>query len=250
MKIYNPAADKNENILIYGAPGVGKTHLACTIAESKQTLLFDVDLGARTLNNLPKEVTKNIIPIQYTQFSDLNEIYQMLANNNTTEDWNKFFKSKNIDIVIEKPFEAIIIDSLSELQRKMELELSSNTLSDLKDFKPLRIQDWGAIMSLTETIVADAFGSLPIIFIATAHEQMIVNEDTGETVGTPKLRGKLAFDIGKHFDFMGRLTFAKTGQRVLFTKTKMKWQAKTRGNHDDVLVDPSMKDIIKERGNE
>ena len=250
MIAYDKDRDKNNHtILLYGSPGAGKTYLASEIAKTKHTLLFDIDLGAKTIHNLPKEIEENIVTIQYTAFSDLQQIYQMISANNTADEWNKFFEVKKMNIKIDRPFEAIIIDSLSELQRQMELELSQdsmiNMLKNPKDIKPLRIQDWGAILSLTEMIVADAFGSLPITFIATAHEQMIENEATGEVAGTPKLRGKLAFDIGKHFDFMGRLTFARTGQRVLYTKTEKKWQAKTRWDHDAVIVNPRMEDIIR-----
>mgnify|MGYP001350165379 CR=1 FL=1 len=248
MKIFQPGQSKNDNILIYGAPGSGKTHLACLAARERKTLLFDVDHGAKTIENLPKEVQENIVPIQYTKFSDLNEIYQMLAKNNTAEKWTEFFKKKGIDLKIDKPFEVVILDSLSELQRQMELELRNESLDDKlrnpKNIGPLRIQDWGAISELTETVVSDAFGSLPITFICTAHEQMVENEDTGETAGTPKLRGKLAFDIGKHFDLVGRLTFARSGQRILITRTEKKWQAKTRGQHDPIIVEPDINDIL------
>lgn len=248
MKIFQPGQSKNDNILIYGAPGSGKTHLACLAARERKTLLFDVDHGAKTIENLPKEVQENIVPIQYTKFSDLNEIYQMLAKNNTAEKWTEFFKKKGIDLKLDRPFEVVILDSLSELQRQMELELRNETLDDKlrnpKNIGPLRIQDWGAISELTETVVSDAFGSLPITFICTAHEQMVENEDTGETTGTPKLRGKLAFDIGKHFDLVGRLTFARSGQRILITRTEKKWQAKTRGQHDPIIVEPDINDIL------
>ena len=241
--------DPNMNILVYGAPGSGKTHLAAELAEEYQTLLFDIDRGAMTTLNLPKKVQDNLVVIQYTEFKDLDTIYQMLANNNTVDKWNKFFKRQGIDITIEKPFEAVIIDSLSELQRQMETELSQNdfnkSMRSITDIKPLRIQDWGAISSLTESVVADAFGRLPLIFVATAHEQMIENENMEEVFGTPKLRGKLAFDIGKHADIMGRLTIAKTGQRVLYTKSEKKWQAKSRSPLDPVIVNPKLTEIIK-----
>lgn len=248
MQIFQPGQSTNDNILIYGAPGSGKTHLACLAARERKTLLFDVDHGAKTIENLPKEAQKNIVPIQYTKFSDLNEIYQMLAKNNTAEKWTALFKKKGIDLKLDRPFEVVILDSLSELQRQMELELRNESLDDKlrnpQNIGPLRIQDWGAVSELTETVVSDAFGSLPITFICTAHEQMVENEDTGETAGTPKLRGKLAFDIGKHFDFMGRLTFARSGQRVLITRTEKKWQAKTRGQHEPVIIEPDIKDIL------
>lgn len=248
MRLFDPNQNNYSNILIYGAPGTGKTHLACLAARDKKTLLFDIDHGARTIENLPKEIQKNIIPIQYTKFSDLNEIYQMFAKNNTADQWTTFFKKKGIDIKLDRPFEVIILDSLSELQRQMELELRNESLDEKlknpQNIGSLRIQDWGAVSELTETVVSDAFGSLPIIFICTAHEQMVENEDTGETAGTPKLRGKLAFDIGKHFDFMGRLTFARSGQRVLITRTEKKWQAKTRGQHKPVIIEPDIKDIL------
>ena len=132
----------------------------------------------------------------------------------------------------------------------MERELSATTLSDkmssIQNIKPLRIQDWGAVSDLTESVVADAFGRLPLVFVATAHEQMIENENMEEVFGTPKLRGKLAFDIGKHFDLMGRLTTAKTGQRVLYTKPEKKWQAKSREKTDGVIVNPNLNKIIEE----
>lgn len=234
--------------MIYGAPGVGKTHIAASIAKDYQTLLFDIDLGAGTVNNLPKEVQDNLVILQYTEFKDLNTIYQMLLKNNTPEQWNKFFKQNGLDITIDKPFEAVIIDTLSELQRHMEAELSTTNLQqkmqDLTNIKPLRIQDWGAVSDLTEAVVADAFGRLPLIFIATAHEQMIENEDLEEHFGVPKLRGKLAFDIGKHFDLMGRLAFARSGQRVLFTKEEKRWQAKTRGKLDPIIINPDLVKIV------
>src|SRR5699024_422644 len=248
IQIFQPDQTTSDNILIYGTPGSGKTHLACLAARERKTLLFDIDNGAKTIENLQKEAQKNIVTIQYTKFSDLNEIYQMLAKNNTAEKWTAFFKKKGIDLKIDKPFEVVILDSLSELQRQMELELRNESLDDKlrnpQNIGPLRIQDWGAVSELTETVVSDAFGSLPITFICTAHEQMVENENTGETAGTPKLRGKLAFDIGKHFDFMGRLTFARSGQRVLITRTEKKWQAKTRGQHDPIIVEPDINDIL------
>ena len=242
--------DPNMNILVYGAPGSGKTHLAAEIASKRMTLLYDIDLGASTVNKFPKEIRDNLVILQHTEFADLNKIYQMLLTNNTAEKWNQFFVKSKINIKIDKPFEVVIIDSLSELQRQMERELSAATLSDklssIQNIKPLRIQDWGAISDLTESVVADAFGRLPLIFVATAHEQMIENENMEEVFGTPKLRGKLAFDIGKHFDLMGRLTTAKTGQRVLYTKPEKKWQAKSREKTDGVIVNPNLNKIIEE----
>lgn len=240
--------DKLKNILIYGAPGSGKTHLTCGIAKDKLTLLFDIDNGAGTIRNIPSDIQKNIIPLVYTEFKDLNNIYIMLKDKNTPEQWNKFFKDNNLTIKIDRPFEAVIIDSLSELQRKMTLELSPDSIEDSfkepSKMKPLRIQDWGSVTKLMELVVSDSFGSLPLIFICTAHEQMIENDLIGETFGIPKIKGGLAYDIGKYFDLMGRLAFARTGQRVLYTKTQKKWQAKTRGKHEPVIVEPTMEDIL------
>ena len=242
--------DPNMNILVYGAPGSGKTHLAAEIASKRMTLLYDIDLGASTINKFPKEIKDNLVILQHTEFADLNKIYQMLLKNNTAEKWNQFFAQNKIDIKIDRPFEVVILDSISELQRHMERELSATTLSDkmssIQNIKPLRIQDWGAVSDLTESVVADAFGRLPLVFVATAHEQMIENENMEEVFGTPKLRGKLAFDIGKHFDLMGRLTTAKTGQRVLYTKPEKKWQAKSREKTDGVIVNPNLNKIIEE----
>lgn len=240
---------KKETILLYGQPGSGKTYLAGTVAEKYYTLFFDVEHGSKTLQNLPEETQDNIIVLEYTDFSDLNEVYKRLSKHNTKEEWDKFFKIKGLDIQVKKPFEAVVLDSLSDLQRQMEKELSNTSvttaLASPQNVGTLRIQDWGAVSTLTEMVVADAFGNLPMIFITTAHEQVNINSETGNIIlGHPKLRGQLAQDIGKHFNFVGRLGFAKTGQRVVFTKTANGFQAKTRGNQEPIMINPKMKDII------
>ena len=96
--------DPNMNILVYGAPGSGKTHLAAEIASKRMTLLYDIDLGASTINKFPKEIKDNLVILQHTEFADLNKIYQMLLKNNTAEKWNQFFAKNRIDIKIDRPF--------------------------------------------------------------------------------------------------------------------------------------------------
>ena len=134
------SGDSNINVLIYGAPGSGKTHLAAEIAKEKMTLLYDIDLGASTINKFPQEIKDNLVILQHTEFADLNKIYQMLSTNNTAEKWNQFFAKNKIQVKIDKPFEAVILDSLSELQRQMERELSATTLankmSSIQNIKP------------------------------------------------------------------------------------------------------------------
>lgn len=245
MELYdvNTSVD-TDNILIYGAPGTGKTHTALTAGRHLYTLVLDVDWGAKTLKNLPEEIQNNVVVLRYTQFSDLNDIYQMLLKNNTPEKWEVFFKQKGIKFKPKKAFECIVIDSLSELQRKMQLELQdiavTKKLDNPSNIRALKIQEWGAVADLTATTCSDAFGMLPIVFIATAHEQMIVDEVSGMTAGTPLLSGKIAFNIGKYFDLMGRMAMTRDGQYAMLLKPERKWQAKTRGNLPDIMLNPTI----------
>lgn len=233
-----------DNMLIYGAPGTGKSHTAFTAGKHFYTLVLDVDWGAKTLKNLDKEIQENVVVLRYTQFSDLNDVYQMLLKNNTPEKWEAFFKQKGIKFKPKKPFECVVIDSLSELQRKMRLELQGveviEKMKNPANARSLKIQEWGAVSDLTATTCSDAFGMLPMVFIATAHEQMITDDVSGLIAGTPLLNGKIAFNIGKYFDLVGRMAMTRDGQYAMMLKPEKKWQAKTRDNLPDVMLNPTI----------
>lgn len=239
-------------MLIYGAPGTGKTHLGLTVALTRYTLYCDTDRGLKTFNKVSKmypEVADNIVMLEIMDtFSDLNELYQMLLKHNTVKQWNAFFKKKGFNIEVKKPFEAIVVDTMTELQRIFVEQLQvDDVLAKMKDplnISPLRIQDWGSIKDLT-VATSKAFRDLPIDFVCLCHEEVKTIEETKQTMGRPLLQGSSANDFGKYFDIEGRMV-VRQGKHVIVTAPHGVFEAKSRIGTPAKLVDVTYPQLVGE----
>lgn len=234
------------NLLIYGAPGMGKTRFMGTVAKHYYTIFIDCDNGTKTLKQLPKEVLQNMVIIKMTAFTDLDKLYKLIAKNDVAT-WNSFFQSINLPVKVAKPFEAVAFDSFTQLQLIAIDELKKgNTLDimgNLGKAEQLQIQHWGVIGDFMRKVV-EAFTALPITFIGAVHEKMDKDELSGGIYGLPNLKGQFAFDISKYFDIMGRATKSQDGKFCLITAPQQRWQAKTRIPLPPAIVDPTYTHIF------
>jgi len=227
-------------MLIYGAPGSGKTYFVGTIGEKLNTLIVDTEGGQLTLKYLGEEVKKNLRSISMNRFEDLDVIYKA-AKINTVEGWKK------LGVNTDRPFEAIVIDTISELQSIMIDKLRKGTpldgLGDPLKLVPLQIQEWGKLIDLT-TLTIKAFKELPLTFVSTFHEQMTRDELSGVVQGCPSLKGKAAPEIGKLFDIQLHMCMGLNGKYNAISKAQSSWQAKSRFPLADKIEDPTYAKLL------
>ena len=223
------------NVLPYGEPGCGKTRLALSVGEVLYTLYLDVDNGLKTILTIPKAQRdlwmSNIVPLRFTDFKDLDKIYQLLTKNDPVL-WTKHFASiGHPEVIITKPFEAIVVDTWSMMNWEIKEEKRKNIGKQgagALAFRPnIEIQDWGNIIDLNEMAIK-AFCELPVTFVCCMHEQFFEDKKGGRTSGTPAINGKFAPEIGKYFDIVGHMSVNVTGDYVMDTAMKARYQAKTR----------------------
>lgn len=213
------------NILPYGEPGCGKTRFALSTGEVLYTLFVDVDNGIKTALTVPQEWLKNIVPIRFTDFRDIDKIYKLLIQNDPEE------LSRVLGVKVNRPFEAVVFDTWSEVGWEIKEQKRSDLGKQGGDsliFRPnIEIQDWGNIIDLNQVCI-NAFRELPITFICPMHEMFFEDKKGGRTSGTPSINGKFAGEIGKHFDIVGHMSVNITGEYVMDTAMKSRFQAKSR----------------------
>ena len=166
------------NILIYGKPGSGKTHLAATaseVPEMQNVLFVDIESGSLTIRNSSLEV------IRLHDFMEIQDIYEYLRAHCAARDSAE--PEKNIGLVNKKYFpdspdmepkayQTVIIDTLSELQRLnlyMIQNIDMNNLQLDDEWTPLEFKDWNKTTNMMR-MVARAFRSLQMHTIFTSHE--------------------------------------------------------------------------------
>jgi hypothetical protein len=235
------------NILPYGEPGCGKTRFALSAGEVLHTLFIDVDNGLRTAKTVPQTWLKNIVPMRMTDFTDIDRIYKLLMRNDPAE-LSKALSTPLMNVVVEKPFEAVVFDTWSEVN----WEIKEQKRADIKKqgdgslkFRPnIEIQDWGNIIDLNQLCI-EAFRDLPITFICCMHEMYFEDKKGGRTSGTPSINGKFAAEIGKHFDIVGHMSVNVGGEYVMDTAMKARFQAKSRVPLEKQIKNVTYKGILE-----
>jgi len=211
------------NLLIYGDPGAGKTHLCGTAQESKHTapvLFFDLEGGTTTIRH-----QTDVSVVRVTSYEEL---------------WNHLSRLNQLP---KLPFGTIIVDSLTELQ-KIDL---ANMMRKIKaadssrDEEVPSIREWGKSGVRMRNIVR-RLRDMKCNTILTALAQ--TKRDTDGSVSTmPDFSGKLAADIPGFMDIVAYLYVdvekGETERRLLCSATK-RYMAKDRtGSLGTVVVNPT-----------
>ena len=245
MRIIQPTNNKLF-ALIYGLSGTGKTHLAATYAQwykDKNVLLIDVDKGSATLMAPEFKDLNNLFIVDFEEFKDLDEVYQ-LCKINTVEEWCK--KIPGLTGLIDKGFDCIIWDTWSECQWifMSELRKKNSLLGKGLDFRNnVQIQHWGQMTDLNKLAVT-SFKDLPIDCLFLMQSETSKDELTGQIIKGPAIHGKLTTELPAMFTTVIYTYTTPKGEWAATTLPKLGWIAKVRGKVGKDIVFPTLKSLL------
>ncbi len=216
------------NLLIYGEPGSGKTVLAGTAQDSKETspiLFCDVEGGTVSIRK-----KSNIDVVSIRHIDQIIDLYNTLAG-----DKSDYYKT-------------VVIDSLSELQKldlRFCMDEEFNKKPDVIDRDVATLRSWGKSGERMRRIIR-AFRDLPMNTIMTSLVATEKDEQTGIVQYFPMFPGKLRGEVPGYFDIVGLLQAKEDRNgsvvtRTLQTAKTTKTIAKDRtASLDPVIEEPTI----------
>lgn len=217
------------NMMVYGEPGVGKTHLLGTAQDHKQTsplLIVDIDGGISTLRK-----RNDIDVVQVRSVKQLVAAYRDLFNA-IPSDGKKF------------PYGTIGIDTLSELQQLdlVEVMKEFSKVNDKIDPDVPDQRGYGKSSTHMRQIVR-AFRDLPCNTIFNCHS-VSDRDNNMRMIVYPKLVGKLRIDIPGFLDIVGYYRAESDADGVTrymqFQKTETTIAKDRTGAFESVEIDPTI----------
>jgi hypothetical protein len=237
----------NINLLIYGVPGSGKTHLASLadrVPAMRPVLYLNIEGGDMTLRHSAPEIRK--IPEEGSlSWGQLETVYHELHRQCYTSDIQPG----------EFVPRTVIIDTLTEMQKMNMSQIMAQLLTEEpdKNWDPdiPDVRRWGKNIEQIRRWVR-RYRDLPLNVIMTCHEQEDKDNMTGLVTHKPQLSGKLSNEVAGFFDVVVYLYVKNEAEpgdqpkpvRKLLTGALEGFIAKDRsGSLPHVMVNPSMADI-------
>lgn len=239
------------NILIYGDPGSGKTHLAGTAQDVPQMAdvhVFNIDGGIMTLAN-----RGDIHATDIRTADDLEQELFRIVNKDP-----KYAKTKTV-----------VIDNITELQTLVLEGITTKEFANRRkkdknySIDEVYLEDYGVSGKRLARILR-GFRDLPMHVIYIAHKKDKMRKGTNVLEESkPNLTEKLCTAVMGYMDFVWYLYTAdeqvgneevgyhNETHRYLLTQPMNNYAAKTRGSEfaqriGPIIRDPNMVDIMKE----
>lgn len=169
------------NMLVYGAPGVGKTVLGAT--GPGPVLYLDVDRGTISVSRMPIQLQEQLdIDLNDVYFETIRGYADLKAQFETLR--QQFSRDPNW-------YGTIILDNLTELQRVLMLDY----IRKQSDQGLPKQQDWHYILLQMQWVVRN-LRSLP------CHNLFIAHVQEKEGVKSPALSGRIAEELPGYFDIV------------------------------------------------
>jgi len=185
--------EKTLNVLVYGAPGVGKTYFGST---APSPFIVSVESGEMTINDSSIEAT-------------------ISRNCDTVEKVRK-----SIQYAIDNKFKTLVIDSLT---RYAKIFLEETLVKSGREKETW--DDFGALSKHIEKMVWSLQGKdINTIFIC--HDKDV--EEAAGVVKRPSLQGKLAQVIPGIVDVVAYLQCDSKNKRTISVNANPLWYAKHR----------------------
>ncbi len=214
----------NLNLLIYGAPGAGKTVLAGSafeVPEMSPVLFLDMEGGTFSL----RAKYSDIDVVRIETINDMNKLYAELKQ-------------------MRHGYKTIVIDSLSELQKFALREIMKQVVKQDSDRDPdvPSIREWGKLLNQMRNIIT-FFRDLPVNTIFTCLGNSVKDEKTGVTSTKPSLSGQLGGEAPGFIDIVAylyvksmKVAGENVQQRLLLTGSTGNTVAKDRSDKLPLVV--------------